>query len=160
MYPRLTTYLKRAWRATVSYTGIGGMPPIEIAGNVLRTETQLKISVRVPPHVDAKAAAEELKQTLEKVPRPFHITYRYLSSLTENFPVTYWEDFSFMYMRPSPLLTETVPATYRYLSFHLYKDLPATYQNLSRNLPRTSHITEIITISYRETSIFLIIFSS
>jgi hypothetical protein len=58
--------LNRAWRPTVSYTGIGGMPAIENAGNVLRTNTSLKISVRVPPHVDPQVAAKELKEILEK----------------------------------------------------------------------------------------------
>lgn len=38
------------------------------AGNVLRPESSLKLSVRVPPHVDAAAAAQALKETLEKDP--------------------------------------------------------------------------------------------
>ena len=146
MYPRLTTYLKRAWRATVSYTGIGGMPPIEIAGNVLRTETQLKISVRVPPHVDAKAAAEELKQTLEKVPRPFHITYRYPSPylshhLTVTFPFTY-RTFHFTYRDlpfhlPIPFVTywELPSHLLRGLLLHVHETFPFTHRDRPCHLP-------------------------
>jgi acetylornithine deacetylase/succinyl-diaminopimelate desuccinylase-like protein len=43
------------------------MPALENAGNVLRTETSLRLSVRVPPHCSAEDAAKELKETLEKV---------------------------------------------------------------------------------------------
>lgn len=37
------------------------------AGNVLRPSTSLKLSLRLPPTVDAKAAAEKLKAFLEEV---------------------------------------------------------------------------------------------
>ena len=63
----LELFLNRSYRATVSYTGISGMPALENAGNVLRTETSLRISIRVPPHCSAEDAAKELKEVLEKV---------------------------------------------------------------------------------------------
>jgi len=74
--------LNKTWRATVSYTGIGGMPPVETGGNVLRTDTTLKLSVRIPPHVSATEADKELKQILEANP-PYgaHVTYKGLAAM-------------------------------------------------------------------------------
>jgi acetylornithine deacetylase/succinyl-diaminopimelate desuccinylase-like protein len=60
--------LNRTWRPFLAYTGIGGMPALESAGNVLRPETAVKLSLRLPPTVDAKAAAKVLKETLEANP--------------------------------------------------------------------------------------------
>lgn len=52
--------LNRTWRPTVSITGAAGLPPLENAGNVLRPQTSLKVSVRIPPGVDGKQASEAL----------------------------------------------------------------------------------------------------
>eukprot|EP01095_Lingulamoeba_sp_RSL-Kostka_P002784 TRINITY_DN136_c0_g1_i1.p1 TRINITY_DN136_c0_g1~~TRINITY_DN136_c0_g1_i1.p1 ORF type:complete len:479 (+),score=211.49 TRINITY_DN136_c0_g1_i1:56-1492(+) len=60
--------LNKTYRAAVSYTGIEGLPNLTQAGNVLRPYTALKLSMRVPPNVDAKAAAAGLKQALENDP--------------------------------------------------------------------------------------------
>eukprot|EP00899_Mesostigma_viride_P028928 jgi/Mesvir1/921/Mv25110-RA.1 len=60
--------LRRTWKPTVSYTGIGGMPSLDAAGNVLRPRTSLALSVRVPPLVDASAAWHKLKALLERAP--------------------------------------------------------------------------------------------
>lgn len=38
--------LNRTWKPTLCVTGANGFPPIENAGNVLRAETALKLSVR------------------------------------------------------------------------------------------------------------------
>jgi acetylornithine deacetylase/succinyl-diaminopimelate desuccinylase-like protein len=57
--------LNRAWRPTLSVTGADGLPPLKSAGNVLRPCTALKLSLRLPPTVDAEAAANTLKQRLE-----------------------------------------------------------------------------------------------
>jgi len=49
------------WRPSLSVTGVDGMPSIANAGNVLRTNTDLKLSMRIPPGVesaDAQAAME------------------------------------------------------------------------------------------------------
>ena len=42
-------YLDNTWRANMSITGVGGMPDIGIAGNVIRASTSLKLSIRLPP---------------------------------------------------------------------------------------------------------------
>ena len=40
--------LNRSWRPALSYAGIGDMPDIQSAGNVLRPKTSLKLSMRLP----------------------------------------------------------------------------------------------------------------
>jgi acetylornithine deacetylase/succinyl-diaminopimelate desuccinylase-like protein len=60
--------LNRTWRPALSITGADGMPPIATAGNVLRPRTHLKLSLRVPPRLDAFAAADHVKQLLERDP--------------------------------------------------------------------------------------------
>ena len=60
--------LNRTWRATLSVTGVDGIPPLESAGNVLLPKTTFKLSVRVPPTADPKRATAKLKRLLEKSP--------------------------------------------------------------------------------------------
>jgi len=60
--------LNRTWRPALSVTGIGGMPALDSAGNVLRPYTAVKLSLRVPPTLDAARAGEFLKRLLEADP--------------------------------------------------------------------------------------------
>jgi len=60
--------LNSTWRPTLSVTGAEGLPSLQNAGNVLRPYTSLKLSFRLPPGVDAKAAAKAVKQLLESDP--------------------------------------------------------------------------------------------
>jgi acetylornithine deacetylase/succinyl-diaminopimelate desuccinylase-like protein len=60
--------LNRTWRPTLSYTGAEGLPDLGHAGNVLRPETALKLSMRLPPTVDGEEATRRLKETLETDP--------------------------------------------------------------------------------------------
>jgi acetylornithine deacetylase/succinyl-diaminopimelate desuccinylase-like protein len=60
--------LNRAWRPALSVIGAEGLPPIAIAGNVLRPRTSLKLSLRLPPTIDGERAAAELKRLLEADP--------------------------------------------------------------------------------------------
>jgi len=60
--------LNRTWRPALSYTGIGGIPELDSAGNVLRPYTALKLSMRLPATVDGEAASQALKRTLEADP--------------------------------------------------------------------------------------------
>ena len=46
-------------------TGAEGLPPLSSAGNVLRPRTAFKLSLRLPPLVDAVAASQEIKALLE-----------------------------------------------------------------------------------------------
>jgi acetylornithine deacetylase/succinyl-diaminopimelate desuccinylase-like protein len=56
--------LNRTWRPSLEVTGAAGLPPLAHAGNVLRPETTLKLSLRVPPTLDAAAATELLGSLL------------------------------------------------------------------------------------------------
>lgn len=60
--------LNRTWRPYLAVTGAAGMPLPENAGNVLRPSTSFKLSLRLPPHVDAKTAAAELGRVLTTDP--------------------------------------------------------------------------------------------
>ena len=60
--------LNRTWRPALSVTGIGGMPPLDSAGNVLRPETSVKLSLRLPPTADGKKCGELLKEALLRDP--------------------------------------------------------------------------------------------
>ncbi|MCW5567658.1 MAG: M20 family metallopeptidase [Dokdonella sp.] len=60
--------LNRTWRPALSITGVGGLPTLDSAGNVLRPFTAVKLSLRLPPTADAVKAGEFLKNLLEKDP--------------------------------------------------------------------------------------------
>jgi acetylornithine deacetylase/succinyl-diaminopimelate desuccinylase-like protein len=60
--------LNRTWRPALSVTGSEGMPALGSAGNVLRPFTSLKLSMRIPPHLDPTAATKALKEALESNP--------------------------------------------------------------------------------------------
>ena len=57
--------LKRTWEPTLSVTGAEGLPALKDAGNVLRPYTAFKLSLRLPPLVDATQCMQELKALLE-----------------------------------------------------------------------------------------------
>jgi acetylornithine deacetylase/succinyl-diaminopimelate desuccinylase-like protein len=57
--------LNRTWTPTLSVTGAEGLPELKNAGNVLRPYTAFKLSLRLPPLVDAPQAVQELKTLLE-----------------------------------------------------------------------------------------------
>jgi acetylornithine deacetylase/succinyl-diaminopimelate desuccinylase-like protein len=50
--------LRRAWAPALAVTGMDGIPSVRDGGNVLRPFTTAKISLRLPPTVDAGKAAE------------------------------------------------------------------------------------------------------
>ncbi|MCW7538838.1 M20 family metallopeptidase [Aquabacterium sp. A7-Y] len=60
--------LRRTWHPTLSVTGTEGFPALQDAGNVLRPYSAFKLSLRLPPPVDAVAATQELKRLLELDP--------------------------------------------------------------------------------------------
>jgi acetylornithine deacetylase/succinyl-diaminopimelate desuccinylase-like protein len=61
----LQALLNRTWVPTLSITGAEGLPDLQNAGNVLRPYTAFKLSLRLPPLVDAAQAVRELKVLLE-----------------------------------------------------------------------------------------------
>ncbi|HUR41880.1 MAG TPA: M20 family metallopeptidase [Verrucomicrobiae bacterium] len=60
--------LNRTWRPQLAVTGVDGMPPLANAGNVLRPQTAVKLSLRLPPTLDGAKAATLLKKLLEADP--------------------------------------------------------------------------------------------
>jgi acetylornithine deacetylase/succinyl-diaminopimelate desuccinylase-like protein len=61
-------FLNKTWRPALSVTGAAGLPALENSGNVLRPYTTLKLSLRLPPTINAKQAGEQLKKLLEENP--------------------------------------------------------------------------------------------
>ena len=75
--------LNRTWRPMLSVTGASGLPSPANAGNVLRPQTQLVLSLRIPPTIDGETAARALKKLLEADP-PYgaKVTFEYGQSAT------------------------------------------------------------------------------
>jgi acetylornithine deacetylase/succinyl-diaminopimelate desuccinylase-like protein len=70
--------LNRTWRPMLSITGADGLPTPANAGNVLRPKTQLVLSLRLPPTLDATAAAERMKRLVEHdAPYGARVKYEY-----------------------------------------------------------------------------------
>ncbi len=61
----LQALINRTWTPTLSVTGAEGFPALKDAGNVLRPYTAFKLSLRLPPLVDAAQAVQDLKALLE-----------------------------------------------------------------------------------------------
>lgn len=60
--------LNRTWRPALAVTGADGMPGLLDAGNVLRPQTAVKLSLRLPPTMDGERASRLLKDALERDP--------------------------------------------------------------------------------------------
>jgi acetylornithine deacetylase/succinyl-diaminopimelate desuccinylase-like protein len=60
--------LNRTWRSALAITGADGLPALANAGNVMRPVTRLKLSLRLPPRLDAERAAAKVKAVLEADP--------------------------------------------------------------------------------------------
>ena len=60
--------LNRTWRPALAVTGSDGFPELASAGNVMRPRSAFKLSLRVPPTLDAAAALPRVKALLEKDP--------------------------------------------------------------------------------------------
>jgi acetylornithine deacetylase/succinyl-diaminopimelate desuccinylase-like protein len=65
---RAELVLNRTWRPALSVTGLAGAPAPGSAGNVLRPFTEAKLSMRLPPTVDAVMASKRMKEILERDP--------------------------------------------------------------------------------------------
>ncbi len=79
----LEALLNRTWTPTLSVTGADGFPSLGNAGNVLRPYTAFKLSLRLPPLVEADKAVQELKALLEdNAPYQARVTFERGSSAT------------------------------------------------------------------------------
>lgn len=72
----LDLLLNRTWRPALSYIGQAGMPDLVQGGNVLRPKTSIKLSLRIPPSLDATDLESRMKELLESDP-PYgaHVTF-------------------------------------------------------------------------------------
>lgn len=86
----LQALLNRTWKPTLSVTGADGFPDLKNAGNVLRPYTAFKLSLRLPPLVEAASAVQQLKALLEdNAPYQAKVTFEGLSAATGwNAPTT------------------------------------------------------------------------
>jgi acetylornithine deacetylase/succinyl-diaminopimelate desuccinylase-like protein len=119
--------LNNTWRPALAITGAAGLPLPGDGGNVLRPETTLKLSLRLPPTCDAERAAQRLKALFEADP-PYgaRVTYR-----TEA-PGNGWD------APPTrPWLTESVDRASR---AHFGK--PAMHHGLGGSIPFMSMLGE------------------
>jgi acetylornithine deacetylase/succinyl-diaminopimelate desuccinylase-like protein len=82
--------INRTWTPTLSVTGAEGFPALQDAGNVLRPYTAFKLSLRLPPLVDAAASVQQLKALLEdNAPYQARVTFEPSSAATGwNAPAT------------------------------------------------------------------------
>lgn len=64
----LELILNRTWRPALSYIGQDGLPDLVQGGNVLRPRTSLKLSLRIPPTLDAAEAERRLRELLVSDP--------------------------------------------------------------------------------------------
>jgi acetylornithine deacetylase/succinyl-diaminopimelate desuccinylase-like protein len=60
--------LNRTWRPQLATIGVAGLPSLQDAGNVLRPSTSVKLSLRLPPTMDAEDGARIVKAELERDP--------------------------------------------------------------------------------------------
>ena len=60
--------LNRTWRPQLAITGAAGLPSLKSAGNVLRPQTSVKISLRIPPTLPPDQATAFVKELFEKDP--------------------------------------------------------------------------------------------
>jgi acetylornithine deacetylase/succinyl-diaminopimelate desuccinylase-like protein len=75
--------LNRTWSPTLSVTGAEGFPSLADAGNVLRPYTAFKLSLRLPPLVQADQAVQQLKAMLEdNAPYQARVTFAQGSAAT------------------------------------------------------------------------------
>jgi acetylornithine deacetylase/succinyl-diaminopimelate desuccinylase-like protein len=65
---RAEMVLNRTWRPQLAITGMAGYPEPQDGGNVLLPYSTAKLSLRLPPTCNAKAATEAVKDALEREP--------------------------------------------------------------------------------------------
>jgi acetylornithine deacetylase/succinyl-diaminopimelate desuccinylase-like protein len=117
----LEAVLNNTWRPTLSITGAAGLPAIEDAGNVLRPQTSLKLSLRLPPTADADLAQRRVKEVLEADP-PYGARVVYTSSER---PGTGWD---------APAMAEWLQASvHRASSAHF--GAPPMFNGLGGSIP-------------------------
>lgn len=119
--------LDNTWRPALAVTGAAGLPTPGDGGNVLRPATSAKLSLRLPPTVDADRAARRLKELLEADP-PYGATVTFQAEA----PGNGWDAPA-----TSPWLLESVN---RASATHFGK--PAMFHGLGGSIPFMSMLGE------------------
>jgi acetylornithine deacetylase/succinyl-diaminopimelate desuccinylase-like protein len=112
--------LNGTWRPALSITGAGGLPTIADAGNVLRPWSSAKISLRLPPTVDATAAAAAVGRLFATDP-PYGATVTF----TPDSPASGWN---------APAMSEGLRASIDRAS-SAYFGRPAMYKGVGGTIP-------------------------
>jgi acetylornithine deacetylase/succinyl-diaminopimelate desuccinylase-like protein len=71
--------LNRTWRPQVAVTGADGLPALGSAGNVMRSGTSVRLSIRLPPGVPGAAARRLINELLTRDP-PYGAHVRFESA--------------------------------------------------------------------------------
>lgn len=61
-------YLDNVWNPNMSITGADGLPPVGMAGNVVRSSTSARVSMRLPPSMNPQKAEAIIREKLTKDP--------------------------------------------------------------------------------------------
>jgi acetylornithine deacetylase/succinyl-diaminopimelate desuccinylase-like protein len=84
----LDIFLTMNLAPSLSIIGADGIPSIQDAGNVLRTNTDLKVSIRTPPGISADEVAKKVQALLEANP-PVGNAFKYGPSPCSSAPTLY-----------------------------------------------------------------------
>ena len=68
-------YLNNTWRPCLAVVGIDGIPAVATGGNVCRSNTVLKLSMRIAPNANSKQCLDALnKKMTENIPYNCKVT--------------------------------------------------------------------------------------
>ena len=119
--------LNNTWRPALAITGAAGLPLPGDGGNVLRPQTTLKLSLRLPPTCDAelrRIVSRSCSRRIRRTGRASRTTWRRRATAGTR-------------RRPAPWLTESVDRASR---AHFGK--PAMHQGLGGSIPFMSMLGE------------------
>lgn len=69
-------YINLNWKPNLSITGASGLPQVAVAGNVVRSGTSVRCSMRLPPNMDPEQAEQVMLEKLTKnVPYNAKVTW-------------------------------------------------------------------------------------
>lgn len=60
--------IDNTWKTTVAIVGANGIPTLNEAGNTTKTEATIRVSMRLPPTLDADEARKKMEKLLMKEP--------------------------------------------------------------------------------------------
>jgi len=76
-------YLKNTWKPSLTVIGLDGLPSVADGGNFIHPTLKCKLSVRLPPNLDAEEAKNIMKEEFESNP-PFNARVEFTPTLSCN----------------------------------------------------------------------------